>query len=516
MSSVLQYPGFLYAATVCELSNSDVTELNEGCLAYVELTNAYYRLADVPIPEVPDGTTVVSVPGGPATPGCFPLPVGPTTDTRRWILTNIADVVPSTANSLAWFINAVLGSDTNDGITPTTPLKTARELGRRWKEGAGYNTGVVEVKIQSEYLLSDDIIDVERPIAFGKPVVFYGQRGADPITGGTLTGGASLSRPLNRITSVADVTLDFTPYIGSFIEVMIGGLAYTAYLISLDGVDIHTALTTPLTHFMVDSDLTSAVLSTAATHPLTGGESYRILGAGCTIPNTIILKTDLTSQVLFYDVTISNAAVPVPYTQQNLDVGTIAFARSQIDPASPSPVLFVAEKEATVGFANASSTGLTILSEGSFVSAFAYADLRAASNVALVQLTSDSVVADAWSFITNTDQKMQMNNVCINNSTGTKIRVINGTLLVSDALYGLNNADFVVSLADYARGYYNCGGLDKLAQLTIQGIGAVPANMNFQNGPLNVKPMDTINLPFMAVATSLDSQAGFIQFRNAL
>lgn len=512
MSSVLPYPGFLYAATVCELSNSDVTELNEGCLAYVEVTNSYYRLSDTPIPPVPDGTTVISVPGGPATPGCFPVPVGPTGDTRRWVLTNIADVVPVTANALAWYINAVSGLDTNIGTDPLFPLLTARELGRRWKEGAGYNTGVVSVTIQSDHLLPTDIVDVERPITTAFPVVFYGTRGPD-LASGTLTGCQNLDRATNHITKVTAAAFDFSPYVERFIRTTIGGQIFIAFILATEGVGNTTAITTPFTFFPTESNLASAVLSRLGSNPILGTEAFTILGLGCSVPQTIILKTDALSQVIFYDVTVSSTAAPVPYAQQNLDSGILAFARSQADVAHQ--VAFVADEDATIVFINSSTQHTTIVSDGTVTIADAFADLRAASNIQTVQLLLDTVVADNWSFMTSTDQRTQMENVCINDSTHTKIRVKNGTLFVVGALYGLNNADYVLSLSDYARGYYDCGGVpDQLLGMTIQGIGAVPANMNFQNGPLNVKPMDALNLPFVARATALDSQAGFIRHRD--
>lgn len=512
MSSVLPYPGFLYAATVCELSNSDVTELNEGCLAYVEATNSYYRLSDTPIPPVPDGTTVISVPGGPATPGCFPVPVGPTTDTRRWVLTNIADVVPVTANALAWYINADTGLDTNIGTDPLFPLLTGRELGRRWKEGAGYNTGVVTVTIQSDHLLPTDILDIERSITIGKPVIFYGTRGANTATG-TLTGCQNLDRATNLITKVTSAGFDFSLYINRFIQITIGGQLFTAFIFAAEGVGNSTAITTPFTFIPTESNLASAVLSRLGSNPILGNEAFTILGTGCVVPNTIILKTDVLSQVLFYDVMVSNAATPNPYAQQNLDTGILAFVRSQMDAANPAS--FFAEQEATLVFANSSSSYSTIVSEGVVTSAFSYADLANSSNVANMQVQADSVMADSWDLITKVDQFMESTNLCINNSTSTKIRIVGGTLYVNGALYGKNNADFIIAMGSNARGVYNCGGADLLAGLTVESlVPGVIGNMTFLNGPLNNKPMDTINLPFVAVATALDTQSSFIRYRQ--
>jgi hypothetical protein len=93
MSSVIAYPGFLFASTICDLADADVSPLNEGCLAFVESKKNFYRLSQDPVPPAPNGTTVLSVPGGPSTPGCTSGVPG--TDPRRWVLTNLADRSPS-------------------------------------------------------------------------------------------------------------------------------------------------------------------------------------------------------------------------------------------------------------------------------------------------------------------------------------------------------------------------------------------------------------------------------------
>jgi hypothetical protein len=81
MSSVIAYPGFLFASTVCDLADADVSQLNEGCLAFVESKKKFYRLSQDTVPPIPNGSTVLSVPGGPATPGCRPISRGWTTKT---------------------------------------------------------------------------------------------------------------------------------------------------------------------------------------------------------------------------------------------------------------------------------------------------------------------------------------------------------------------------------------------------------------------------------------------------
>lgn len=93
MSSVVPFPGFLFASTVCDLADADVSQLNEGCLAFVESEKNFYRLSEDAVPPAPNGTTVLSVPGGPATPGC--TSGAPGTDPRRWVLTNLSDRSPN-------------------------------------------------------------------------------------------------------------------------------------------------------------------------------------------------------------------------------------------------------------------------------------------------------------------------------------------------------------------------------------------------------------------------------------
>jgi hypothetical protein len=512
MSSVLPYPGFLFAATICELSNSDVSELNEGCLAYVEATNTYYRLSDTPIPPAPDGVNVVSVPGGPATPGCTGG-AGPTTDTRRWVLTNIADAVPTTAGSLVWYVDSVNGLDTNLGTTPLLPVQTVREVGRRWAAGVGYNAAQVSVYLMQSppaapALLPDDAFIIERPVTPGRPIVFLAARG--PSTpGAAITAVQNIDQLGNLITQITTAAFNFVPYLGRFVRLTSGAnLDYVAEVVEAFAT---SANLTPFT--LIDpATLDTLDVATSTNNPVAPGTTFEILAPGYLVPSTVSMNIDPAAEVRVGDVTFDNASAPVPYVSPRLTSGNLTLVRSN---ANGSWIPFMVAPSAAMTFSVSDSNGFLIRSLGSVIFSQSTAALGANSSIADLSIQGDSVVTDNWAFVTVASQIVRLQNVCINNSVVTKIVVNDGSLYVKDALYGLNNADYVLSLGSYARGYYDCGGADQLLGMTIEGVGAgVPANMDFQNGPLNVKTMRTADLPFVALATALDSQAGFIRYRR--
>lgn len=508
--SVIPYPGFLFAHTICELAGADVSTLNTGCLAFVENEDAYYRLTASASPSTPNGADVISVPGGPNTPGCTVL-AGTTDDVRRWILTNIADAVGSTANAAAWYIDSVLGSDSNIGTDPALPLQTARELGKRWARGATFNTAPVIVTIQSTSLLTDDLIDVRRPVTAGQPIIFLGTRPA-VFTTGTVTAVQQLTRATNLITTLTAGAFDFTTSVGKYIRMTSGAsTGYWAKIISLGAGGVTTAITTP---FVINAGYpTSETLTVKdSVAPLAVG-TFEILNVGCIIPQTFTVDIPGSSEVWFFDVDIDGTALPVPLVASEFRSGITRFFRSSFIHAD---VIFPLSSDAGLAFNGSSTFGTqapqpcaAVLSAGVFgvqmLASHARLGASSSSIIKNMLLDQDTVIDDAWDQPIGVNEYGYFGNVCINSTTASPlITVSGGEIQFKAAVYGLDNSGVVLHLGSFAKATYTNKALFTVALVAVDGTGVI----DYTNGVL--KDFTAANLPFVSNATASDSQAGFI------
>ena len=150
------------------------------------------------------------------------IPVGEEVLAREWIaplytLQALAGpgggVLPTTET--AFFVNALTGSDTNDGLTPSTPLATIAALGALWRGTAGGGRPVlapatgttVTVTLQTDMPLSDPlapILDVD--ITGGASLIIQANNRAPLHTGTIATANAWARTVANgqvRITDAA-------------------------------------------------------------------------------------------------------------------------------------------------------------------------------------------------------------------------------------------------------------------------------------------------------------------------
>jgi hypothetical protein len=504
--SVVPYPGFLFVDTICELAGADVTKLNQGCLAYVGNEDAYFRLTAKTPPVSPNGVDVISVPGGPQTPGCPPATTG--ADVRRWILTNIADAIGTSANSLAWYVNAVSGNDANIGTDPLFPVKTVREVGERWERGAGYNTaGAVHVYIQSDHLLPTDTILVKRPVVNGNPIIFHGTRasGSPPISP-PIVSATDIHRPNNQI-----VTLAFAgpalPAIGSYIHILSGPLA--GYWARIAKADPTNALARDCTPFVIQPNPSDAQLTIASSVSANvPGASYEILHAGCSIPETFVIDIDPLAEVWFYDVKVQNPGVPPnPFYQPIIKSGAVRFFRSEGDTGSPAT--FIIASAGSIYFSGSTSEGFVIHSVGEQVEFDAsYADLPQNCVLKALTLKNDTLVSPAWSVRTEDGQLCILRDVAVNgNGPQPTFFVGNAILKIDGALYGKDNIAPILKLRRWARGSY----ADQ-ASLTIAKAGGAAYSGEIDFGlPAPMKTFDAIDIPFVSIATGNSSQAGLIE-----
>ena len=515
--SVIPYPGFLYVDTLCALSGADVTELNTGCLAFVESEDAYFRLAVMDPPPVPNGTDVISVPGGPPTPGCTPSVFDG--DTRRWILTNIADAVGETANSLAWYIDAVLGDNANTGTDAAHPVQTFREVGERWERGAGYNAGHVDpalngpvrVHILSDHLLDTDTILVKRPLANDNPIIVTYENPAAPLpVSVTVTTALDIDHLNNQVTAIGSIGI--SAYLGQYIVITTGVLeGYWAYI--YEAVDPDNVLTTPFVKQLSATSPTLDVATTVAVNVPIGLPVIR--AAGCRIPSTIVLDVDPGSEIWFYDVSVhdlTQPAGPVPFVQPGLFSGVLRFFRSEGDPFAAAS--FVAGPLAGIAFSGSSTANMNLLTLGTtpgVTCSGSYVALTGSSNQSLT-VDKDSVFSPTAKVDIRPGQSLLIIDAAVNNATIAAIEVIEGSVHFAGAFYGTGNAVAILNMRRYAKGSYVAGIAN---QLTVADLTNVPytATINFQHSVVKnfvSAPPIAANIPFVSNATASDSQAGLI------
>ena len=131
-------------------------------------------------------------------------------------------VLPTT--EIAFFINPATGSDTNDGLTPSTALKTIAALGALWRGTAGGGRPVlapatgttVTVTIENDAPLSDPlapILDVD--ITGGASLVIVGAPKAAAHTGVVATANAWARTVANGQVRITDAAVaNYAAFVG--------------------------------------------------------------------------------------------------------------------------------------------------------------------------------------------------------------------------------------------------------------------------------------------------------------
>ena len=152
------------------LENILTDQIANGALCYVVSRGAYYQF-DAPSMDPVLAPAVIATGRGASHPGRWkqlPTAAGPTVDIQAYWDANGAQ--PN------WYLNGITGDDTNDGITPATPLKHAAELSRR--VGPIWNISTITtVHVQASITDSIDAIVrranlTDRLDIIGTPVVF--------------------------------------------------------------------------------------------------------------------------------------------------------------------------------------------------------------------------------------------------------------------------------------------------------------------------------------------------------
>lgn len=105
-----------------------------------------------------------------------------------------------------WYVNAVTGSDTADGLTPATAIKTLHELTiNRWGRGSLLQPtgGTVTVNLESS-IPANDPLDLAVVLGQNAVILFKGTNGVTSIFGGTFAAVTALNRAANQAITVTD------------------------------------------------------------------------------------------------------------------------------------------------------------------------------------------------------------------------------------------------------------------------------------------------------------------------
>jgi len=533
------FTGFFLVPNICTLSNEDTSGLQNGCLAYVEDVNRYYRYAANGTSAPLDGVYVVSTWTGPLNPGCDPLPPGANAhgaDRPRWILTNLADAIGTTANSTEWFIDAVYGNDNNIGTVQSKPLQTFRELGRRWRSGATYNTDYIFVTILSDHLLDDDVIDICRPLGDPNqsqnfPIIIQGTR-QDPVSSGVIgLGSVAVNHAAPASLGIAagghGVLLDIgalgAAYPNSFLQITNSGVLLNAWMCL---VGVYNSGATPLDYS------TPIVLQAVAPSPAippdpalnqgapVPGDTFNVLGAGCSIPDTIVLDIPSFAEVWFYDVELRQGTAPVPTAVQDLKSGAMRFYRSSGSSANPARLYTGPNSQVSLYFMGSTTKDIQVLmrnpatsagqssysnSGGLRLDASLY-DNNQGIDANTVDFWNDSVFAPGAYVTLQSGRILTVVDLWIQHSAAASIRSSGGVIFFNNALYGSGNLADIMQLGEYTKGVYSSA-----AQLTVAAnLGAAQSGgINYLNGVS--KTFVPADLPFVSIATGADSQSGMIK-----
>ena len=534
------FTGFFLSPNLCSLSNEDTSGLQNGCLAYVEDVNRYYRYAangtDAPL----DGVYVVSTWTGPINPGCDPLPPGLNahgTDRPRWILTNLADAIGTTANSTEWYIDAVYGNDNNIGTIQSKPLQTFRELGRRWRNGATYNTDYIFVTILSDHLLDDDVIDICRPLGDPNPsqnfpIVIQGTRQAPVFSGviGPASVGVNHAAPASPGIAAGGH--------GVLLDVNALGLSYSNQFLRISNpsspifgawmcmVGFYNSGAPPLDYTSPIVLQATAPSPTVAPDPALNqgapipGDNFNVLGTGCSIPDTIVLDIPSYAEVWFYDVELRQGTAPAPTAVQNIQSGVMRFYRSSGSSADKARLYTGPNSQVSLYFMGSTSKDIQILMRNPATSAgqSSYSlsgGLRFDASVYdnnndidanAVDFWNDSVFAPGAYVTLQSGRILTVVDLWIQANVAASIRSSGGAIFFNNALYGSGNTADIMQLGEYTKGIYS-----NASQLTVAAnLGAAQSGtINYLNGV--VKTFIPADLPFVSIATGADSQSGMIK-----
>jgi hypothetical protein len=225
-----------------------------------------------------------------------------------------------------WYIDSVNGNDDFDGSTPSTALKTHRELEERWKDAVLMNTITVNIMSNLDEtirLRNIRIVDGGGTVPFdlryiGKPTVVYS---------GTLTSATPLIVSSSYPVIGDDTISSFAPFANGRVRITSGSRANATAWIAEALPDPETASTSAW--FQIDPTVSNPAINQVPTNPVAGDqfvieslptvrgfdcEITRLsLGSGNDFTHLVIDSLEFTTTPETAIVVHSNTRHPSPY-----------------------------------------------------------------------------------------------------------------------------------------------------------------------------------------------------------
>lgn len=131
-----------------------------------------------------------------------------------------------------WHFDALLGNDTNDGLTAGTALKT-------WAQYTNRTGAVPRFPIKVDYyvhgdMLPSDALSMTGVLVGGAAYVHFVPNANQILRTSTLTGVVHYSNPARVREEIQDAGFDFTPHVGKMVKVITGAAnANYCYILSV-------------------------------------------------------------------------------------------------------------------------------------------------------------------------------------------------------------------------------------------------------------------------------------------
>jgi len=361
-------------------------------------------------------------------------------------------VLPTT--QIAWFINALTGSDTNDGASPATALKTVAELGRRWRGTAGGGRPVlspatgstITVTLASDIPVSDPLapildVDIDSPGATPVSLIIKGSAKTAAVVGTLNTASAFARTSAGGQIKITDTGVtDYSSFVGHqslFVDTTSGAVAW------LYAPNLAPSATGTLSVGYSAQSAGSSAIPTQTT--IAGADSYQLadvthasLGSGFVTRSGPLQSTSVTGQpasVFFYRLHLQQPTNNDTVTTESATV-VYTFQECQLDhqfQVVAGGVTFSNCASFSLGF-HASGSALLEMLAG-VVQGSASGSVSAAGG-AVAFLDLDAAIASGTSISVQTAAKMLIGNASFwgNGASIAALAVSNATVTLQPIL----------------------------------------------------------------------------------
>lgn len=505
--------------TICDLYGTDATQFDSGTLALVRQEGAYFAVVDSGGAPGPD---LVSTTNGPQQPGCTNPNVDVGTSPLRWARTSLTIAEAMRGNAPAYFVNAVTGDNSLDGLTPDTAVEQVAEVCRRMK-GAAYNTTAIHIYCLTP-IPSSDTAFFERNVTPGLPIIVHSQLDAPapykltPAASYTLTAVDDLDPAANQEQRITALALGAVPLSPPSVLVLSptssnpGAFAWPAAALSptelrttpfgeQTGLSPVVTLQDPIVADVVEAYVAPSFMLSALRLDIDPDAEVWFKGfnvrGGPSVPQRIV----------------SGVLRLVQCTGQDLDLKCFGDASLAFNACHTYAITGSVRGSGTFEAETTFFLGDAPLARTRRIAAHCMIDPDATITVAAQQeFGIDSCYTE-------------FEDLCIvaqANGDGAFAADLGGFVSLSGFLYGSDVATYAGTLDHFSQAVYkailpsqppvvNPTGISFVAAETASYPGSAKVKFPRSAGPAVEKTLTTDDLPFVSIATAVDSQSGLIE-----